>query len=131
MRWSDLIEVLRNVGIEARLAVREVLAGTLVREAARCVQQPFATSSCIEVLLGDLPDLILEHGQPPLELQQIGLGNSWLFVSCFLVMVCETKILSCSCSKSIKLQESGSDRMQVLLKFGPWRESWPESTRRF
>jgi hypothetical protein len=43
--------------------------------------------------------------QPPVELQQIGLGNSRLFVSLFLVMLCEAKILSCSCSKSIKLQE--------------------------
>ncbi len=78
MRWSDLIEVLRNVWIEAGLAVREVLAGPLVREATRRVQQPFPTSSCIEILLGDLPYLILEHGQPLFgEINKLPMERVW------------------------------------------------------
>ena len=63
VRKSDLIEVVHHVWIEAGLAVRQVLARSLVREAVRCVEQPFATPPGIEVLLGDFPDFVLQHGK--------------------------------------------------------------------
>ena len=80
MRWSDLVEVVHHVWIEAGLAVRQILTRSLVREATRCVEQPFATTSGVEVLLGDFPDFVLQHGETifgeinELAMERFGLG---------------------------------------------------------
>ena len=61
MWHGNLIEVVSNVGIEPRLAIRQILTGALVRETVRCVKQPLAAALGIEILLGDFPDFVLQH----------------------------------------------------------------------
>ena len=63
MWHGNLIEVVSNVGIEPRLAIWQVLTGPLVRKAIRCIEQPLAAAFGIEVLLRDLPNFVLQHGQ--------------------------------------------------------------------
>ena len=60
---GDLIQVVSDIRVEARLAVSQVLAWTLVGETVRGVEQPFASSTGIEVLLRDLPHFVLQHGK--------------------------------------------------------------------
>jgi len=49
VRQGDLVQVVRHIGVETRLAERQVFAGPLVGEAARGIEQPFAAAAGVEV----------------------------------------------------------------------------------